>query len=154
VCIKTKIQSKIFYRWASEGTPSNDVACEPSETSSSAQSFLNSVSFIFAMIEKLLFVLLAHYLGDYAFQSKFIFDTKGKMFYSLFVHSMIYALLVSLCFYFLGVFAFWKFLAVLTAHLVIDKWKSSIKDAKKSEGIYLYVDQALHIALDVALFFL
>jgi hypothetical protein len=119
-----------------------------------AQSFLNSCSFVFAMIEKLLFVLLAHYLGDYAFQSKFIFDTKGKIFYSLFAHSMIYALLVSLCFYLFGVFAFWKFLVVLFAHLIVDKWKSGIKDAKKSEGIYLYIDQALHIALDIALLYL
>jgi len=106
------------------------------------------------MIEKILWILLAHYLGDYTFQSQFLFETKKKRFYSLFVHSMIYALLVSLCFYLLGVFALWKFLVVLIAHLIIDKWKSCIKDVKNSEGIYLYIDQALHIALDIALFFL
>ncbi|MCX6709367.1 MAG: DUF3307 domain-containing protein [Candidatus Woesearchaeota archaeon] len=106
------------------------------------------------MIENILWILLAHYLGDYAFQSQFLFETKRKRFYSLFVHSMIYALIVSLCFYLLGVFVFWKFLFVLITHLIIDKWKSGIKDAKKSEGIYLYIDQALHIGLDIALFFL
>jgi hypothetical protein len=78
VCIKTKIQSKIFYRWASEGTPSNDVACEPSETSSSAQSFLNSVSFIFAMIEKLLFVLLAHYSAIMLFRANLFLIQREK----------------------------------------------------------------------------
>lgn len=106
------------------------------------------------MIEKILFILLVHYLGDYAFQSQFLFETKKKKFYSLFVHSMIYALLVSLCFYLLGVFAFWKFLVVLFAHLIVDKWKSGITDVKKSEGICLYIDQAIHIAIDVILFYL
>jgi len=98
-------------------------------------------------------VLLAHYIADYPLQGEFLAQTKGKYWYSLFVHSMIYSLSVCLCFKLLGVFLIWKFIVLLISHLIIDYVKSNAKNKEKALTSYLYVDQSLHIVIALGLLF-
>ncbi len=44
------------------------------------------------MITNWLWILFAHYIGDYPLQGDFLATTKGKYIYSLFAHSFIYVL--------------------------------------------------------------
>ena len=98
-------------------------------------------------------MLLAHYIADYPLQGEFLAQTKGKYWYSLFVHSMIYSLSVCLCFKLLGVFLIWKFIVLLISHLIIDYVKSNAKNKEKALTSYLYVDQSLHIVIALGLLF-
>lgn len=45
----------------------------------------------------ILWLLLGHYIFDYPLQGDFLAQTKGKYFYSLLAHSMIYGLGMALC---------------------------------------------------------
>lgn len=105
-------------------------------------------------MEWLLWLILAHYLADYPLQGDFLAQTKGKYWYSLLAHSVIYGLSIALCFKLLGVFAIWKAFALVVSHIVIDYKKATAKDKDKALTGYLYVDQALHMAINVALYFL
>lgn len=102
----------------------------------------------------LLWVLFAHYLLDYPLQSDFLATTKGKYFYSLLAHTMIYGLGMSLCLQLLGTLTIWKTLVLLLSHLIIDYWKSHAKNKDKALTTYLYIDQVLHIGIDALLYFI
>lgn len=105
-------------------------------------------------MEWVLWLLLAHYIADYPLQGDFLAQTKGKYWYSLFVHSMIYALTISLCFKLLGVFALWKVIILIGSHMTIDVIKAQAKNKDKALTTYLYIDQLLHISIDIVLFLL
>ncbi len=103
------------------------------------------------MIESFLWLLLAHYIADYPLQGTFLATTKGKSWYSLLAHSVIYGLTISLCLKFLGAFALWKAVVLVTSHIIIDYRKATATDKTKAETTYLYIDQALHILINFAL---
>ena len=48
------------------------------------------------MIKSLLFVLMAHMMGDYLFQSDYLAMNKGKDNYILLVHSILYTVVCCL----------------------------------------------------------
>ena len=103
------------------------------------------------MIENILWILLAHYVADYPLQGDFLAQTKGKYWYSLFVHSIIYSLVVALTLKLLGVFAIWKVAVLILSHLVIDYKKSNAVNKEKALTSYLYIDQSLHITIAILL---
>jgi len=103
------------------------------------------------LIENILWILLAHYIADYPLQGEFLAQTKGKHWYSLFVHSMIYSLSLCLCFKLLGVFLIWKFAVLFISHIIIDYVKANAKNKDKTLTSYLYIDQGLHIIIAVLL---
>lgn len=105
------------------------------------------------MIEIILWLLLAHYVLDYPLQGSFLAQTKGKHPYSLFAHSMIYGLGMAVVFKLLGLFAAWKVVVLVASHIIIDYKKATAKDEAKALTIYLYIDQALHILLNIILAF-
>ena len=59
---------------------------------------------------------------------------------------------IALCFELLGVFAFWKVAILLLTHLVIDDIKANAEDKKKALTSYLYIDQVLHLLINVVLY--
>lgn len=105
-------------------------------------------------IELILWVALAHYIADYPLQGDFLAQTKGKYFYSLLAHSVIYGLSIALCFKLLGVFAVWKAIVLVISHIIIDYKKANAKNKEKSLTTYLYIDQVLHLSINIALFYL
>jgi hypothetical protein len=106
------------------------------------------------MMELFLWVLLSHYIADYPLQGDFLAQTKGKYFYSLLAHSIIYGLSIALCFKLLGVFAFWKAFVLVGSHMLIDYKKATAKNKEKALTSYLYIDQTLHILIDLMLAFI
>jgi hypothetical protein len=111
------------------------------------------------MLTAIIVVFLAHFLADYPLQGDFLATWKSKSYYILFVHSFIWASLVSLALISFGLYAPWKFLVLLIPHAIIDGWKcrtfKSPEDRQKTLGITMngmqafFIDQALH-ALQLA----
>ena len=102
-------------------------------------------------MENILCIILAHYIADYPLQCDFLAQTKGKYWYSLLAHSIIYGLTVSLALKLLGLFAIWKAIILIASHMIIDYKKATAKNKDKSLTTYLYIDQALHIAINIFL---
>lgn len=102
---------------------------------------------------KIIFVLFAHFILDYPLQGDFLAQTKGKYWYSLLVHSLIYGLGMSICFYFIGVFALWKVIILVLSHIIIDYIKANAKNKERALTSYLYIDQTLHIFINFVLIF-
>ncbi len=103
------------------------------------------------MMEDLLWIILAHYIADYPLQGDFLAQTKGKYWYSLLAHSIIYGLTIALTLKLLGLFAIWKAVVLVASHMIIDYKKATAKNKDKSLTTYLYIDQALHIAINIFL---
>jgi hypothetical protein len=101
-----------------------------------------------------LWVILSHYIADYPLQGDFLAQTKGKYWYSLLAHVIIYSFAVALCYQLLGVFAFWKACVLLTSHTIIDYKKATAKNKDRALTSYLYLDQALHIGIAILLYFI
>lgn len=102
-------------------------------------------------MEKILWIILAHYIADYPLQGDFLAQTKGKYWYSLLAHSVIYGLTIALTLKLLGLFTIWKVIALIISHMVIDYKKATAKNKEKALTTYLYIDQALHIAINIIL---
>ena len=105
-------------------------------------------------MENILWILLAHYIADYPLQTCPQAKTKGRYFYSLLSHSIIYGLTISLAFKILGVFAIWKAIVLIVSHVVIDYFKATSKNKEKAMTTYLYIDQALHITINIILMYM
>lgn len=102
-------------------------------------------------MEKILWIILAHYIADYPLQGDFLAQTKGKYWYSLLVHSVIYGLTIALALKLLGLFAIWKAIALIISHMIIDYKKATAKNKEKALTTYLYIDQVLHIVINIIL---
>jgi hypothetical protein len=104
----------------------------------------------------LLWLIFGHYVLDYPLQGDFLASTKGKYFYSLLAHSLIYSSGMSLIFYYINKNMHnYKicivFLVVLISHIIIDYLKSHAKDKEKALKSYLYMDQCYHMLINFSL---
>ena len=106
------------------------------------------------MKEPIVWILLIHFIADYPLQGDFLAQTKGKNFYSLFVHSMIYSLMMLICLEIFGSRSFFNFPVLLISHMAIDYIKANAKNKERALKEYLYIDQALHIAINFILLFI
>ena len=85
------------------------------------------------MIELLFKLIVCHLLGDYPLQIDYIAQTKGKNWYHLMVHCVLY----SLPFYLLFGFN-WQLLIIFLTHIIVDALKARYKK------INYLTDQLLH----------
>lgn len=88
------------------------------------------------ILQKLILLIMCHLVGDYVLQSNFIASTKGKNWYHLFVHCVLYTVP------FLIVFGWtWQLLIIFLTHMIIDPLKARY-------GKITYVqDQILHYVI-------
>lgn len=92
----------------------------------------------------LFFMILAHLIYDFHCQGEFIAKYKAQNDFVLFIHSLTYAMILSVVLLFSHIFAFWAFLLLLVSHFFIDRWKARKKDICWND---VYIDQALHLAI-------
>ena len=79
---------------------------------------------------------MCHLVGDYVLQSNFIASTKGKNWYHLFVHCVLYTVP------FLIVFGWtWQLLIIFLTHMIIDPLKA------RYYKITYVQDQILHYVI-------
>ena len=93
------------------------------------------------LIDELLRLVFCHLIGDYVLQSNFIAESKGKNWYHLFVHCILY------CLPFYVVFGFtWHLIIIFLTHIFIDSLKARY-------NIINYVtDQILHYIITLIYF--
>ena len=85
------------------------------------------------MLNTILLLVISHMLGDYFLQVDFIANTKGKNWYHLIVHCMLYIVPFIIAF---GLD--WRIYVLLLSHLIIDPLKARYKKITYTQ------DQALH----------
>jgi hypothetical protein len=88
------------------------------------------------ILQKLILLIMCHLVGDYVLQSNFIASTKGKNWYHLFVHCVLYTVP------FLIVFGWtWQLLIIFLTHIIIDPLKA------RYYKITYVQDQILHYVI-------
>lgn len=88
------------------------------------------------MPETIFKLIACHLIGDFALQSRHIAESKGSNWYHLFVHCMLYAVPLYICFGWC-----WQLWVVTLLHFPIDAAKARYKCLSYA------TDQALHYAL-------
>lgn len=88
------------------------------------------------ILQKLILLIMCHLVGDYVLQSNFIASTKGKNWYHLFVHCVLYTVP------FLIVFGWtWQLMIIFLTHMIIDPLKA------RYYKITYVQDQILHYVI-------
>jgi len=87
-------------------------------------------------------LIVAHLLGDYVLQSKWIALNKGKNYYILLVHSTVWAARIVFVLCYFGIFAIWKIPFLIIPHGLCDwlKWHSGERQGWKP----VLLDQLWH----------
>jgi hypothetical protein len=96
-------------------------------------------------VEAGLYLLLAHYLADFPLQGDFLANMKGKNWYLLMAHVLIYSLTIGAFMHALGIYATWKLFVVAISHVFVDYWKCNYAPKETALTTSLYIDQALHL---------
>ena len=106
-------------------------------------------------LELIFLFIVAHLFGDYVFQSEYIATTKGKNYYHLFVHCMIYTFCFWCVFFYFNKINPTILLLVFISHFIIDLAKCVLnaKNPSKSK-MYYVIDQLLHYAIILLITFL
>ena len=89
-------------------------------------------------------LFLAHFLGDFAFQTTWMATMKAKLIYVMWAHTAVWTLVISLMLQHLGLMAGWKPLFLFFGHFVIDEAK--IMSKEEGIGRWFYIDQLLHFS--------
>lgn len=92
-------------------------------------------------LEKFFWLILAHFVGDYVFQSDYIAKNKGNDWYVMLVHSFLWAGCVCLGLQYLGLYSFWKIPFLIIGHAPMDFLKTKLPTKKWM----IYPDQCYHI---------
>ena len=91
-----------------------------------------------------IWLLFAHYFGDIAFQSSWTSENKGRYWYIMFGHCMVWSGCVSIALEYTGRFSLWKVVFLVVGHWVVDKTKRVLSKGNMDMRC-MYIDQALHI---------
>lgn len=99
----------------------------------------------------ILWLLAIHLLYDWHWQGDFVGVAKAKSDFILFIHSLTWAVLLTLVFaYFRPDVTNMQIIGLMMwftgTHFLIDRWKARSKNVKAKWGWQLWVDQLLHLA--------
>ncbi len=93
----------------------------------------------------MIWLIFAHFIGDFALQTDWQAQNKGKLWYVMLVHCMIWTACICVALQYLGLFHLGKAVFLVAIHFLIDVMKSGFTDASDPEDWWLiYPDQALH----------
>lgn len=92
----------------------------------------------------MIWLIFAHYIGDIALQAPWQAENKGKYWYVMFSHCMIWAACVCITLQYLGIFTLSKAIFLVVGHWVCDKWKTTIPKTPENWK-YIYPDQLFHL---------
>ena len=88
-------------------------------------------------------LVFAHFIGDIALQSDWQAQNKGRFWYVMVSHCLIWTAVVCYTLLFLDIYSFWKAIFLVIGHFVCDSWK--VRKPKTPEAWkFIYPDQAFH----------
>ena len=89
-------------------------------------------------MDKIFWLIFAHFTGDVALQAPFLIEAKRKSWFFLIAHSIVYAGCVGVALVYIDKYSIWKILFLILGHSVIDVFKMR-------QRIDLTDDQTLHL---------
>lgn len=95
------------------------------------------------MLEKLWWLIAAHYFGDVVFQTDFQSKNKTKYPEILLSHCIVYTACISIALVYLNMFSLWKVLFLIGGHFLIDTWKGTQHKVPDNYKMII-IDQGLH----------
>ena len=101
----------------------------------------------------MIWIIFAHYIGDWAYQNDFVAQNKGKYWIIMLSHCIVWTACVSIALQYLGIFTLEKALFLFIGHWICDKLKCNRirKDcqqnpiSEKWNLFLLYTDQSWHL---------
>lgn len=94
-----------------------------------------------------MYLLFAHLIGDFVFQSDFIAKFKKDNIFIMVVHVLLYSLSISVVLNMYGLYDNGVFGLLCATHFLIDIVKCYQATPENAMGKWLYIDQASHIAV-------
>lgn len=94
-------------------------------------------------LEMIFWLVFAHIIGDMSLQTEFIAMNKGKKWYLMFCHIMIYTGVIGIALLLLNIFNWWGVLWIAVSHYAMDKWKS-LQPRDEAHFWQIYLDQGWH----------
>lgn len=92
----------------------------------------------------IIWLLFAHYIGDIALQSDWQAQNKGKYWYVMLSHCMIWAACISIALKYCGLLELWHVPFLVFGHAVSDTWKSR-QPKTPDQWWKIYPDQLYHL---------
>ena len=92
-----------------------------------------------------IWLVFAHFLGDIALQSSWQADNKGRYWYVLLSHCIIWTATVSVALVYVGRFSEWNVPFLIIGHGIADFWKAR-QPKDDAHWRLIYPDQAWHFA--------
>lgn len=92
----------------------------------------------------MIWVIFAHYIGDWALQSTFMGQSKGKLWMVMLSHCMVWTACICVALQYCNLFAVWKVVFLVIGHWVVDLWKCR-KPNTPENWKYIYPDQIWHL---------
>ena len=104
----------------------------------------------------IVFLIIAHCVGDYLFQSTYLAVNKGENKYLLFVHGVLYVFGIILTAHIFSIeISVLQILALFITHVITDHIKASgISTEALGEKKALIIDQAIHYLVLFLVFYL
>jgi hypothetical protein len=100
----------------------------------------------------MIWLIFAHFVGDIALQSDWQAQNKGRLWYVMFSHCMIWTACISISLQFTGHFSLWKVFFLVIFHGLMDEWKCR-KPKTPESWKFIYPDQCFHILQCVFVYF-
>lgn len=94
-------------------------------------------------MKEIIFLLFAHHIGDMALQPEWIAMNKGKHWFVLLWHCIIWTGCICIALEYFCSFELWKPIFLIAGHYCIDLWKC--KTSTKLNEWHLAVDQLFHL---------
>lgn len=88
--------------------------------------------------------MFAHYIGDTAIQTDFQAQNKGKYWYIMLCHCMVWTGCVSIALQYSGTFQYYDVPFLILGHALMDSWKSR-QPRTPEQWWKIYPDQAFHL---------
>ena len=92
---------------------------------------------------EILWLIMAHFIGDIALQSDWQAKNKGKYWYVLMSHSIIWATCICVALVYIGRFEYWKFFFLFGLHAGCDFIKAN-QPENENTWWHIYTDQCFH----------
>ncbi len=101
----------------------------------------------------MIWLIFAHYIGDWALQNDFVANNKGKYWEIMLSHCIVWTGCMSIALQYLDILHPWKIVFLLLGHWICDGWKccnlrkdcQSNKNSEKHNLTLLRIDQLFHL---------